>query len=219
MTEQKSKQKKGKKCWNCKIDCETDSKTINIVYKLEGKPKRSWICQSDKCLNEFKLWTFHCSGCECSRCKKFIVGIGCYNCGNRASNKLWEIQSFIDTHNRATLQLFCSKKCYKSKSPKTICRYCGKINSTITCQICNSAQYCSEKCQLDDKSRHSKYCAIIGLKSHIKYTCAQCSKKSQTELLQCSGCKFARYCNKECQKKHWKNGHKKECKEISAGDS
>lgn len=28
---------------------------------------------------------------------------------------------------------------------------------------------------------------------------------------QCSKCSIARYCNRECQKKHWKSGHKEEC--------
>ena len=27
----------------------------------------------------------------------------------------------------------------------------------------------------------------------------------------CSRCDVTRYCSKDCQKKHWKEGHKKEC--------
>jgi tetratricopeptide (TPR) repeat protein len=34
-------------------------------------------------------------------------------------------------------------------------------------------------------------------------------------LLQCGGCKVARYCGKDCAKKHWKSGHKLECKRLS----
>lgn len=38
--------------------------------------------------------------------------------------------------------------------------------------------------------------------------CKICSRKS-THI--CSGCKFARYCSKECQKQDWKTSHKKQC--------
>jgi len=32
------------------------------------------------------------------------------------------------------------------------------------------------------------------------------------EFSQCSRCKKTKYCGKDCQTKHWKAGHKKECK-------
>ena len=41
-------------------------------------------------------------------------------------------------------------------------------------------------------------------------SCIFCSKSSQN-LLQCSGCGIVHYCDKECQRSHWKN-HKKDCK-------
>ena len=31
-------------------------------------------------------------------------------------------------------------------------------------------------------------------------------------LLRCGGCRMVWYCNKDCQKAHWKQGHKEECK-------
>ena len=34
-------------------------------------------------------------------------------------------------------------------------------------------------------------------------------------MQQCKSCKFARYCNKACQKAHWKS-HQKKCKQITS---
>lgn len=39
-----------------------------------------------------------------------------------------------------------------------------------------------------------------------------CSSKE--ELKKCGACKMARYCSKECQTKHWKEGHKRTCKAM-----
>ena len=45
--------------------------------------------------------------------------------------------------------------------------------------------------------------------------CDACGKGSMT-LLRCKKCKLARYCNADCQKKHWRL-HKKECQEPKKG--
>jgi hypothetical protein len=45
--------------------------------------------------------------------------------------------------------------------------------------------------------------------------CAQCGELFP-KLLRCTRCKAVSYCTKECQVAHWKAGHKKECKELSA---
>ncbi len=34
---------------------------------------------------------------------------------------------------------------------------------------------------------------------------------------QCGGCRAVRYCGAECQRVHWREGHKAECKELAAG--
>lgn len=36
------------------------------------------------------------------------------------------------------------------------------------------------------------------------------------QLLKCTGCGRAKYCSVECQRKHWKAGHKEECKQLGA---
>ncbi|GFH52506.1 hypothetical protein CTEN210_08982 [Chaetoceros tenuissimus] len=49
-------------------------------------------------------------------------------------------------------------------------------------------------------------------------SCAYCHKRD-VPLQACSGCKSVYYCNRSCQKKHWKerNGHKEDC-ELYAKD-
>jgi len=39
------------------------------------------------------------------------------------------------------------------------------------------------------------------------------SKKG--EFKKCNACKVVYYCSKKCQKKHWNNGHKKQCNKLS----
>ena len=43
--------------------------------------------------------------------------------------------------------------------------------------------------------------------------CSFCGQPSQ-DLQRCSRCKGVSYCSRDCQKQHWKVGHKKECKEV-----
>lgn len=45
-----------------------------------------------------------------------------------------------------------------------------------------------------------------------KLMCANCGSREKTNLMICSRCKAFSYCSKQCQVKHWKNGHKKDCK-------
>lgn len=55
-------------------------------------------------------------------------------------------------------------------------------------------------------------CGKAGAKL-LKYECASCDVVCATKI--CAGCRVARYCSKECSRRHWKTGgHKKECKEL-----
>ena len=46
--------------------------------------------------------------------------------------------------------------------------------------------------------------------------CCSCCKKSESlvQLKNCTGCKTAKYCSKDCQAKDWMKNHKTHCKEI-----
>ena len=46
-------------------------------------------------------------------------------------------------------------------------------------------------------------------------SCGCCKKSgSLVQLKNCTGCKTAKYCSKDCQAKDWKRNHKSHCKEI-----
>ena len=47
-----------------------------------------------------------------------------------------------------------------------------------------------------------------------KKVCGECGETG-SNLLTCGRCKVIFYCNVNCQKKHWKGGHKEECKELA----
>ncbi|XP_061169952.1 uncharacterized protein LOC133179178 [Saccostrea echinata] len=49
-----------------------------------------------------------------------------------------------------------------------------------------------------------KYCSFCGV--HL------------SELQRCSRCKAKFYCSRVCQQNHWKEGHKKECREVSVDE-
>ena len=41
--------------------------------------------------------------------------------------------------------------------------------------------------------------------------CAYCSGVSLTGMKKCGRCKLVHYCDRECQKEHWKQEHKRYC--------
>ena len=42
-------------------------------------------------------------------------------------------------------------------------------------------------------------------------TCANCGNQQNTRMSHCSGCRWAQYCSKACQRSHWLMGHGAEC--------
>ena len=109
------------------------------------------------------------------------------------------------------------------------CSYCATQSSELKrCSNCLSVQYCSVHCQKKHWKKHKENCQYaqnVNLKKHestshshceskldsflLGTRCAQCFQES-AKLKACSKCHTVYYCNKECQKKHWKE-HKKTC--------
>lgn len=50
--------------------------------------------------------------------------------------------------------------------------------------------------------------------SAVCFSCG--SVKPLDEMHRCKGCKMARYCNRQCQRRHWKGEHKTICKGVQA---
>ena len=61
---------------------------------------------------------------------------------------------------------------------------------------------------LSEKNRDTTYEYLLKHKKKVK--CDGCQKQSSENMKLCSGCERVRYCDAECQKKHWKE-HKKVC--------
>lgn len=77
--------------------------------------------------------------------------------------------------------------------------------------------YCSENCQKKDwKKDHKNDCLYGAFPSenheifeNDEEKCANCSSFSSS-LKKCAGCHLVSYCDRDCQKQHWKS-HKAEC--------
>ena len=48
------------------------------------------------------------------------------------------------------------------------------------------------------------------------WQCDACGKESDVKLRLCGGCRSVYYCDSKCQKSHWDNGHKKDCKTMKS---
>ena len=49
----------------------------------------------------------------------------------------------------------------------------------------------------------------------MKCSYGDCQKPVHLKRRKCKGCRFALYCDKQCQKRHWRTEHKDECKMLS----
>jgi TPR repeat protein len=95
------------------------------------------------------------------------------------------------------------------------CKVC-KIPTTLQCAGCHDVNYCGKACQRADFKEHKDMCLSTPLdikgKKARKLFCATCDGDLQVlGIEECVGCRSTRYCSLECQKKHWKNGHRAVC--------
>jgi len=72
------------------------------------------------------------------------------------------------------------------------------------------------KTLLDDISKSTSQAETkhAGAKFQAKMPPCSNSGCSKVVILQCSKCKAVKYCGKDCQKSHWNESHKKQCKHI-----
>lgn len=124
------------------------------------------------------------------------------------------------------MSLFCSNYCtvLYNRSTGELCHQCNKLleKQGLKCRGCGNARYCSIECQKEHwKSEHKNQCKLLSgqhrvmlIDSSSKFTCYNCFKASAKPFEQCSGCKTIVYCSAECQRAHWKQEHKKQCKVL-----
>ena len=194
-----------------------------------------WICGEEACENQLIFGNVSgtttmvlCDKLECYQHMESIIlneNETCYKCSNKIDKK-WIISSNNGT--RETYVALCSKKCGKDYSKFSFvsmvdckCAMCGqKSGSTYVCRGCKSIKYCSSRCMKMDLE-HKLICDKTRKDGESDYFVKKCDScyKFCNDITFCNNCMIAKYCSKECQVKHWKEGHKKECKLSVSSDS
>lgn len=92
------------------------------------------------------------------------------------------------------------------------CQHCNRDNPQMKCSKCRGASYCDKTCQKAAwKAGHRDVCSSLPVFNvYTGDTCAECGKSSPGFL--CQGCEKACYCGESCQKKHFEEQHREECK-------
>jgi len=108
----------------------------------------------------------------------------------------------------------------------------GENECFDVCRTCRHTKYCSKKCQKAHfHAGHKTECKLLekskeklkemnkNILQPLLDRCSfpQCGRKGETcNLRTCTRCSNAKYCSKECQRKHWKVGHKDKCDKTAA---
>lgn len=75
----------------------------------------------------------------------------------------------------------------------------------------------SDVCKLVLEVAQKEGSASRKAKKQNEQICANCMKDLSNESInKCAACDSVAYCGKECQREHWSNGHKKECKKLAS---
>lgn len=151
--------------------------------------------------------------------------------GKIQDNKSGEIFSTFDKSTNTTLYLPCCNNEHCAAKIRNVIRN-GDQSGWLggTCLNCDAKivdLYCISNRSIDKDSFKVTYvtCSLKccqdstkALKSTIKtksFKCKNCGI-SGTSHMRCGQCRIYRYCSKDCQKKHWKAGHKEECQLFTA---
>jgi hypothetical protein len=74
------------------------------------------------------------------------------------------------------------------------------------------------KTLLDDITKSTNQTEVKHAAAKFHSKMPPCSKSGclKVGILQCSKCKVAKYCGKDCQKSHWNESHNKQCKNLKS---
>ena len=90
------------------------------------------------------------------------------------------------------------------------------VNDTFSVGTSNiiTEEFRTSKAAACEKYRADASELIERLENQGKKSCANCKRDAQCfsrKMKRCTRCKAAWYCGRECQLKHWKDGHKIDC--------
>ena len=121
-------------------------------------------------------------------------------------NRIDKCNQMIDKCKQMSQQVCKLPTCEWCKGPA------GKM-----CPRCRSSFYCSKECQKRHwKGEHRNHCGTraelkINQSAHPAQVNALCELCNRAAPKMCSRCTTTYYCTRECQKRHWKLGHKNQC--------
>jgi len=91
------------------------------------------------------------------------------------------------------------------------CAYCGTMNATKTCSICNNTYYCDRVCQREHWPVHKSLC-IYAREGGSLAICASCDKQVRsTDMVFCDKCGVESYCSTACRDHHCSE-HQPKCR-------
>ncbi len=123
----------------------------------------------------------------------------CFNCTNKAVRSI-NTPTFMPNRNDPyIIDVAFQPICHKST--------CGEEGKRFTKAVMTHFKKKTTNKDEDEQRNLFLECEIL--------SCAYCCKTEENKdlrLLTCGICKAVHYCNRDCQKKHWKEGHKQVCR-------
>jgi hypothetical protein len=137
------------------------------------------------------------------------VPFGCPRCPNSCSNPARGKQCECKEYDMVKALWECSHpaqhEMWNDAENESIGTPTDDCYGKATCPFCR-LQY--------DRSLHGSFSGYTKrMCTNGSASCYVCRKPGAK---QCTACKVATYCSRECQKKHWNLGHKRDCAELSA---
>lgn len=106
-------------------------------------------------------------------------------------------------HTAELMNNFINERCFEPERWLAIEPMTGRSHIPFCVWAINKAEKLYPSCR---GSAHKNKLNIW------KLVCANCGSREKSKLKMCSRCEAFSYCSKKCQVKHWKDGHKVDCK-------